>query len=111
MTDHLPWTRHAEGLVVALRVTPRADRDAVQEIAEDAAGRPQIRLKVTAAPEDGKANAAVQKLLAKKWGLARSRIDVISGATSREKRILVRGDASELAELLRAWAEKEFGQT
>lgn len=111
MADDLPWTQHVEGLVVALRVTPRADRDAVLEIMPDAAGRAQIRVKVTAAPEDGKANAAVQKLLAKKWGLARSRIDVISGATSREKRILVRGDASELAELLRAWAEKELGQT
>lgn len=111
MADDLPWTPQAEGLVVALRVTPRADRDAIQDIARDAAGRLHIRVKVTAAPEDGKANAAVQKLLAKKWGLAKSSIDVISGATSREKRILVRGDGSKLAQMLRAWAEKEFGQT
>lgn len=111
MTGDLPWSHHAEGLVVALRVTPRGDRNAVQGIATDAAGRAHIRVKVTAPPEDGKANLAVQKLLAKKWGLARSRIDVISGASAREKRILVRGDTSELTAMLQAWAEKEFGQT
>lgn len=77
MTDLSQYAQ--PGAEIAVRVTPRASRNAVT--LED--GR--IRVTVTTVPEDGKANAAVVKLLAKALGVARSRLVLIRGATSRDK--------------------------
>lgn len=63
-----------------LKVVPRAGRESLELLPD---GLVQIR--VTAAPEDGKANRAVQKLLAKALGVAPSRLELLRGATSREK--------------------------
>jgi len=67
------------GTTVAVRVTPRAARNAV--ILRDG----QVRVRVTAAPEGGKANAVVQKLLAKAMGLPKSRLRLIRGQSGRDK--------------------------
>ena len=67
------------GTSIALRVTPGARRNALSR--EDG----PLRAQVTAAPEDGKANAAVQKLLAQALGIAPSRLELIRGATQRDK--------------------------
>ncbi|RVV99163.1 DUF167 domain-containing protein [Mesobaculum littorinae] len=69
---------------IAVRVTPRAARNAVVE------GTP-LRVYVTVPPEDGKANAAVQKLLAKALGVPKSRLTLLRGATSRDKVFRVEG--------------------
>lgn len=67
------------GAEIAVRVTPKAARNAV--VAEDGA----IRVYVTTVPEDGKATAAVVKLLAKALGVPKSRLTLIRGATARDK--------------------------
>ncbi|KRW97404.1 DUF167 domain-containing protein [Paracoccus sp. PXZ] len=67
------------GAQIAVRVTPRASRNAVIPDGE------LIRVTVTTVPEDGKANAAVAKLLAKALGVAKSRLVLVRGATSRDK--------------------------
>lgn len=64
---------------LAVRVTPGAKSEGL----EIAGGR--LVAKVRAKPEDGKANEAVRALLAAALGLAPSRIDLLRGATSREK--------------------------
>ncbi len=69
---------------IALRVTPGARVEAL-EVAE---GR--LQAKVRARPEDGKANAAVLALLAQALDIAPSRIELLRGATSREKQFRVR---------------------
>src|SRR5690606_17883383 len=85
-----PWTRLQEGMTdlthlarpraeIAVRVTPRASRNAVILDGET------IRVTVTTVPEDGKANAAVVKLLAKALGVAKSRLVLVRGATGRDK--------------------------
>jgi uncharacterized protein YggU (UPF0235/DUF167 family) len=69
---------------------PRGRRD---RRAGNAKGKPrpdrreegQIRVYVTTVPEDGKANAAVQKILAKALGIPKSRLTLIRGQTSRDK--------------------------
>ena len=48
-----------------------------------------LRLRVTAPPEDGKANAAVVRLLAQTLGIPRSRLEIIQGHSSRNKVIKV----------------------
>ena len=68
------------GARIAVRVTPRASRNAVL-CGQDGA----IRVLVTTVPEDGKANAAVVKLLAKALGVARTRLVLERGAGARDK--------------------------
>ena len=67
------------GATVMVRVTPKAAANGI--VLRDG----QIRVSVTAAPEGGKANAAVQKLLAKAMGVPKSRLELIRGATARDK--------------------------
>lgn len=67
------------GTEIALRVTPKASRNAIA-VAEDG-----LRAYVTVVPEDGKANAAVAKLLAKALGVAKSRLTLVRGQTARDK--------------------------
>ena len=67
------------GAEIAVRVTPKASRNAV--VVEGNL----IRVYVTTVPEDGKATAEVHKLLAKAMGIAKSRLELVRGATSREK--------------------------
>ncbi len=67
------------GAEIALRVTPKASRNQI------VAGDDGLRAYVTVVPEDGKANAAVAKLLAKALGVAKSRLTLIRGQTSRDK--------------------------
>lgn len=67
------------GTVIAVRVTPRAARNAV--VADDNG----IRIHVTTIPEDGKATDAVRRLLARAIGVAPSRLTLIRGATARDK--------------------------
>jgi len=69
----------APGAEIAVRVTPKASRNAV--VAEGGV----LRVYVTVVPEGGKANAAVVKLLAKALGIAKSRLTLIRGDTARDK--------------------------
>ncbi|MDR5651154.1 DUF167 domain-containing protein [Ruixingdingia sedimenti] len=72
------------GAEIAVRVTPRASRNAV--VVQDG----QVRVLVTTVPEDGKANKAVVKLLARALGIAPSRLELVRGATARDKTFRVR---------------------
>ena len=67
------------GAEIAVRVTPKASRNRI--VVEDGT----IRVYVTVVPEGGKANAAVAKLLAKALGVPKSRLELVRGATARDK--------------------------
>lgn len=69
----------APGTLVTVRVTPNASRE---QVTVDG-GRYVIR--VTVPPEDGKANKAVTKLLAKALRIAPSRLTLVQGASGRDK--------------------------
>jgi uncharacterized protein YggU (UPF0235/DUF167 family) len=60
-----------------------------------------LPVRVTAPPVDGRANAALCRLLARELGVARTRVTVVGGHTSREKVVAVEGvDPAELRRLL-----------
>jgi uncharacterized protein (TIGR00251 family) len=69
-----------------VRVQPRASRT---ELAGERDGRLLIR--VTAAPVEGKANAVVRALLAKRLRVPRGSVRIASGQTGRDKRVIVEG--------------------
>jgi uncharacterized protein (TIGR00251 family) len=73
-------------VTVTVRLQPRARRD---EVVGERDGVVVIR--VTAPPVDGKANQALCRLIAKKAGVAPSRVEIVRGHTAREKVIRVAG--------------------
>ncbi|WP_249139041.1 DUF167 domain-containing protein [Actibacterium sp. MT2.3-13A] len=75
----------APGTEIALRVTPKASRNAITREGGE------IRVYVTTVPEAGKANAAVVKLLAKALGVPKSRLELLRGQTGRDKIFRVLG--------------------
>jgi uncharacterized protein len=88
---------HAEGCVLSVRAQPGARRNAF--VGEQAGS---LKIAVTAPPDQGRANKALVELLAEKLDVKKSRIDLLSGSTSREKKFLLRGIAVDaLAEKLR----------
>jgi uncharacterized protein YggU (UPF0235/DUF167 family) len=76
---------------LALRVTPRGGRDAVEGWMRDAAGRPLLKVRVAAAAAEGAANDAVIAVLAKALGRPKSALSLVSGQSARLKRIAVEG--------------------
>lgn len=98
-----PFDAAPEGLRVALKVALKAARAGIAGIEADAAGRAVLKVKVTEAPQGGKANAAVVKLLAKAWKLPKGAFEITAGAKERRKTLLIAGDPDELAARLRAW--------
>ncbi len=104
-TRTVPYDAAANGLRVALKVTPKAARAAIGGLGADTGGRAFLKVAVTAAPERGKANAAVIKLLARAWRLAPSVLSITGGATARRKTLHVAGDTPELLKRLNEWIE------
>jgi uncharacterized protein len=99
----MDWlTRHPEGARVALKVTPRATLSGVHGVEVDGAGNAHLALRVSAPPEAGKANAALIKLLAKRWRMPQRDLEVVSGAGARRKVLHVHGSPDAVISRLRA---------
>ena len=89
---------HSEGILLAVTVQPRASRNQIVGVHDRS-----LKIKLTAPPVDNAANKMCIQFLAKCLGLPKSSLEIISGQTSRSKRLLIR-PASEIdpaAELTR----------
>lgn len=78
------------------RLTPRSSREAIDGL-EDTADGPAFKARVRAIPEDGAANAALEKLAAQWLGVPKSSVTLSSGGKSRVKVLDVAGDPARLA--------------
>lgn len=85
------------GCRLYLKVTPKSSRNAIKGSEIDSGGKERLKITVTAPPEDGKANKAVIKLLAKTLKVPPSSITLISGETSRLKCVEVADIPSDSA--------------
>ena len=83
-------TAHALGTIVPVRAQPGARRNAIVGLHAGS-----LRVAVSAPPEKGKANAAIQALLADALGCKASQVGLLSGETARQKRFLIEGIAPE----------------
>jgi len=102
-----PFTKTSRGLKFALRLTPRAAANRFGGIERDENDAPILKAGVTAVPENGKANTALIRLLAKMWRLPKTSITITHGATDRRKVIEIAGDPVALAEQLKQWMREE----
>jgi uncharacterized protein (TIGR00251 family) len=94
-----------DSVLFSLRLTPKGGRDAIEGWQTAADGSRQLKARVAAVPEDGKANAALIALLAKSLGLAKSSVSIARGETSRVKTICLIGDAAILKAKLEFFAD------
>mgnify|MGYP000893361975 FL=1 len=78
-TDWARWD--GPDLLLAVRVQPRASRNAFADIQGD-----RLRIALTAPPVDGEANRRLTAFLAESFGVARSKVHLLAGESSRETR-------------------------
>jgi len=104
MTPSRPWTVVSGGLSVAVRLTPRGGRDAIDGIERRADGQWVLKARVRAAASDGEANAALVALLARAVGVPPRDVTLAAGATARIKRLTVAGHGPTLAAALEKFA-------
>jgi len=76
--------------LLKLRVAPKSAQDAAVGWHGDA-----LKIKVCAAPENGRANAAVVELLAKALDLPKAAVVIVSGQASRDKRVRIHGRSQD----------------
>jgi uncharacterized protein YggU (UPF0235/DUF167 family) len=88
------WRLVSGGAELRIRAQPGASKDAIEGRGEDAAGQAFLRVRVRAIAEKGKANAAIEQLLAKALGLPKSAVSVEKGETQRIKTVRISADPS-----------------
>jgi uncharacterized protein (TIGR00251 family) len=82
--------------MLSIRVTARSSKPGIGDWRTDPGGRPFLAVRVAAAPTDGAANEEVIRLLAKALGAPKSSIRIVSGESSRLKRIELPLDEAEI---------------
>ena len=83
----LPWCLpHAQGALLCVHAQPRASRAEIAGLHGAA-----LKIRVPGAPVDGQANAELQRFLADALGVSRSAVELVRGATGRQKQFLIRG--------------------
>lgn len=98
-----PFAAARDGVRVAVQLRPGTSATGIDGITLDGEGVPRLGARVTAAPERGRANAALIALLAREWRLPKGCMRVTAGATSRRKTVTVEGAPEALMRTLRAW--------
>ena len=86
----LAVSRHPHGSLLSVVVVPRSGKSSIAQLADSA-----IQVRVAAPPVGGAANAALLRFLAAILDVPRSRLRIISGASSRQKRVVIAGMSPE----------------
>lgn len=91
------WRGSADGIEIAVRVTPRASRDTLAAGTAD-----HFAARLAAPPVEGAANTALLALVAKQFGVPRRAVTLLAGETSRLKRLAIAGDVAALEQIARS---------
>jgi len=90
--------RGKDGIYLSVHLQPGAKTNAVRGMHGDA-----VKLSITVAPQDGRANRALIQFLAGLLDIPKSSIQLVSGQTSRLKRIFISGQPDRLVSQIRSW--------
>ncbi|MBZ9866710.1 DUF167 family protein [Mesorhizobium sp. CA15] len=101
-----PFRERENGIDLFVRLTPKAALDRIDGVETAADGRSHLKTRVRAVPENGAANAALERLMAKALGVPVSAVSVVGGGTSRLKTLRVMGDGAELAKSVEALSKQ-----
>ena len=93
-----------------MRLRPAGGADRIEGIGRAADGTARLQVRVSAAPEGGKANRALLRLLAKAWRLPTGDLALVAGAKARDKVVEVSGEPAALEARLGAWLERLEGR-
>jgi uncharacterized protein YggU (UPF0235/DUF167 family) len=85
------------GIELFVRLTPRSSKDEVAGVEAGADGRAHLAARVRAVPDKGKANEALERLVADWLGVPRSSVRVSAGATQRLKTLRIDCDPAGVA--------------
>ena len=91
-----PWAVAAGGVTLAVRLTPKGGRDAIDGVEQMTDGRAVLKVRVAAPPSEGEANDALVRVIAKGLGVPPRDVSLAAGATSRVKRLMIVGDPASL---------------
>lgn len=92
-----PFRARENGIELFVRLTPKSSVDRVEGVETAADGRSHLKARVRAVPENGAANQALERLVAKTLGVPSSAVSVVAGGTARLKTVRVGGDPMALA--------------
>jgi len=92
-----------DGVVLAVRLTPKAAQDVLDGVGSLADGSQAAMARVRALPVKGAANAALVVLLAKALKIPKRSITIVGGAGGRLKRVRIAGDGGTLAAKIEQW--------
>ena len=93
----------ADGVVVAVRLTPRAARDSIDGVDRLPDGAAVVKARVRAVPSEGAANAALRAVLANALKVPKRAVNIVSGASGRLKQVHISGDALCLSGIIEKW--------
>jgi len=105
LNESPPFRTQTDGLLLNVRLTPRASRDAIDGVKPGPNGT-YVQAHVRAVPEDGRANTALVELVADEIGVPKSTVDVVAGHTARLKSLHIAGDPRVLEKRMLAWLEE-----
>ncbi|MER9331049.1 DUF167 domain-containing protein [Mesorhizobium sp. M0488] len=97
-----PFRLRDDGVDLFVRLTPKAAFDRIEGIETAADGRSHLKARVRAVPENGAANKALERTVAKALGVPASTVSVVAGGTARLKTLRVLGDPMALAKAIEA---------
>ncbi|TIN83584.1 MAG: DUF167 domain-containing protein, partial [Mesorhizobium sp.] len=86
-----PFRPRDDGIDLFVRLTPKAAVDRIEGIEMAADGRSHLKARVRAVPENGAANTALERMVAKALGVPGSAVSVVAGGTSRLKTLRIWG--------------------
>lgn len=83
-SEHTLCTINGDGITLSLHIQPRASKNEVCGIQENA-----LKIRLTSPPVDGAANKLCREFIADLFDVAKSSVEIISGETSRFKRVRI----------------------
>ena len=90
----IPFRKSKNGVLINIRVQPRSSKRSIESVEGDV-----VRVKLTAPPADGAANAQLIEVLSKELQIRKSAISIVKGQASRDKVVEVRATPEELSSL------------